>query len=64
MFLKTVLNAIVWTAGAEVPEGGIATPMPTLDELLGYLSSPEELTAERREQIQKRLDEWKALAEP
>ena len=61
MFLKTVLNAIVWTAGEEVPEGGIATPMPTLDELLAYLSSPEELTAERREQIQKRLDEWKTI---
>ena len=59
MFLKTVLNAIVWTAGVEVPESGIETPTPTLDELLGYLSTPDELTPEQRNQIQKKLKEWK-----
>ena len=58
MFLKTVLNAIVWTAGAEVPESGIESPIPTLDELLGYLSTPDELTSEQRQQIQKQLEEW------
>ena len=30
---KVVLNAIVWTAKAEVPEGGIASPTPTETEL-------------------------------
>jgi len=57
MFLKTVLNAIVWTAGVEVPQSGIVTPTPTLDELLGYLSTPDELTPEQRKQIQDRLEE-------
>ena len=62
MFLKTVLNAIVWTAGAEVPESGVVTPVPTLDELLRYLPPPppEALPPQRREQIQKQLDQWKA----
>jgi len=62
MFLKSVLNAIVWTAGVEVPESGVVTPTPTLDELLGYLPapSPQDWTPQRREQIQKQLDQWKA----
>ncbi|MCL2623525.1 MAG: ThuA domain-containing protein [Planctomycetaceae bacterium] len=60
MFLKTVLNAIVWTTGEEVPESGIATPIPTLDELLDYLSPPDEFTPQQRNRIQRRLAEWKA----
>ena len=66
MFLKTVLNAIVWTAGAEVPESGITVPTPTLDELLGYLRTPsqEEWTPQQREQVQKNLDQWKAKSNP
>lgn len=32
-FRKLLLNAIVWTAGATVPEGGVASPTPTQDEL-------------------------------
>ncbi|MCL2624983.1 MAG: ThuA domain-containing protein [Planctomycetaceae bacterium] len=60
MFLKTVLNAVVWTTGGEVPESGIVTPIPTLDELLGFLSTPDELTPQQRNQIQRRLAEWKA----
>ena len=59
MFLKTILNAIVWTAGEEVPESGIVTPTPTLDELLSYISTPGELTPEQKQQIQRNLDEWK-----
>ena len=61
MFLKTVLNAIVWTAGAEVPESGIVSPAPTLDELLRYLGKPNELTPEQKQQIQRKLDEWKLI---
>jgi len=61
MFLKTVLNAIVWTAGAEVPESGVVSPTPTLDELLRYIGTPDELTPERKQQIQKMLDEWKGI---
>ena len=59
MFLKTVLNAIVWVAGEEVPESGIVSPTPTLDELLGYLSTPDGLTPQQKQQIQRRLEEWK-----
>lgn len=32
-FRTTVLNAIVWTAGLEVPEGGVPSEKPTLEEL-------------------------------
>lgn len=32
-FRKLVVNAIAWTAGAEIPEDGIDTPTPTLEEL-------------------------------
>jgi len=59
MFLKTVMNAIVWVAGAEVPETGVVSPLQTLDELLSYLSTTEELTPQRRQQIQRMLDGWK-----
>jgi len=34
---KFILNAIIWTAGMEVPEGGVVTPMPTQEELDSYL---------------------------
>ena len=66
MFLKTVLNGIVWTAGADVPEAGVVVPIPTFEELLGYLPVPvpNELTPQRREQIQKNLDEWKNATAP
>lgn len=30
---KCVLNALVWMAGAEVPEGGVSSKTPTLEEL-------------------------------
>ena len=61
MFLRTVLNAIVWVAGAEVPETGVVSPTPTLNELLGYLGVPSELTPERKQQIQKMLEGWKSF---
>ena len=32
-FRKVVLNAIVWTAGIEVPEGGVNSKTPTFEEL-------------------------------
>ena len=59
VFLRTVLNAIVWVAGAEVPEGGVVTPEITLDGLLSYLPPSDEMTPERKVQIQRQLDEWK-----
>ena len=32
-FRKLVLNAMVWVAGAEIPEGGIETPKPNEADL-------------------------------
>ena len=32
-FRKLVVNAVAWTAGADVPEKGIVTPTPTLEQL-------------------------------
>ena len=32
-FRKIVLNALVWTVGVEVPEGGVPSETPTLEEL-------------------------------
>ena len=34
---KFMLNAIIWTAKVEVPEGGVSTPTPTQEELDAYL---------------------------
>ena len=34
---KFILNAIVWTAKVEVPQGGVSTPTPTQEELDAYL---------------------------
>ena len=34
---KLTLNAIVWTAKLEAPEGGVDTPTPTQEELESYL---------------------------
>ena len=59
MFLKTVLNAIVWTAGMDVPEKGIVVPEVTLDDLLSYLPPSDEMTPDKKNQIQRRLEEWK-----
>jgi len=39
-FRKTVLNALVWIAGAEVPPGGVPSKTPTFEELEGYLGVP------------------------
>ena len=33
-FRKLALNAIVWTAGLDIPQGGVQSPTPTVDELL------------------------------
>lgn len=34
---KFMLNALVWTAGLEAPEGGVSTPVPTKEELDDYM---------------------------
>jgi type 1 glutamine amidotransferase len=39
-FRKAVLNAIVWIAKAEVPQGGVPSKTPTLEELEADLGKP------------------------
>lgn len=39
-FRKSVLNAIVWIAGAEVPKDGVPSKTPTLEEMQADLGKP------------------------
>ncbi|MAT15989.1 MAG: hypothetical protein CMJ46_12050 [Planctomyces sp.] len=58
-----VLNAIVWTAGGEVPEEGVLSSTPTIEELEANqdYDKPADYNPAR---IQKMLSEWKtALAD-
>jgi hypothetical protein len=55
-YRRSVLNALVWIAGAEVPPDGVPTETPTLEELESYLgqSRPANFNADAvREQIRK-----------
>jgi hypothetical protein len=55
-FRTSVLNAMVWLAGAEVPEGGVPSKTPTLEQLESYLGQPRpgNFNAEAvRQQIEK-----------
>ena len=55
-FRKSVLNAIVWIAGAEVPPDGVPSNTPTLEELEADLGKPRprKFNAEAvRKQIQQ-----------
>jgi hypothetical protein len=39
-FRQTVLNAIVWVAGAEVPKDGVPSKTPTFEEMEADLGLP------------------------
>jgi hypothetical protein len=56
-FRKLVLNAIVWTANVDVPEGGVPSKPLSVEDLMGNQDEPvpENFNKER---IQKMLDEW------
>jgi len=56
-FRKLVLNAIVWTAGVEVPPDGVPAGKVTVDDLLQNHDEPipEDFNKAR---IQAMLDEW------
>ncbi|MCA9039703.1 MAG: ThuA domain-containing protein, partial [Planctomycetaceae bacterium] len=59
---KLVLNAIVWTAGGNVPESGVLSATPTLEELEANQDypKPDDYNPAR---IQRLLSDWKiALA--
>ncbi len=56
-FRTAVLNGIVWTAGLDVPEGGVPSKRPTYEELLENQDSgqPRDFDAEP---IKRQIDEW------
>ena len=57
-FRKVLLNGLAWCARAEIPEHGIASPQPTLDELKQNLDEPVPPNYDFR-RIQSDLDQWK-----
>lgn len=57
-FRKLILNAIVWTSGAEVPASGVPAGKVTLEELLQNFDNepvPADFNSAR---VQALLDEW------
>lgn len=61
-FRKLILNAIVWTAGAEVPADGVPAGQVTIDDLLQNHDEPipPDFNEKQRPRIQALLDEWNA----
>jgi len=55
-FRKTVLNAIVWIAKAEVPENGVESKRPTVDDLLAHQDEPIPANF-NRQKIEKEIEE-------
>jgi type 1 glutamine amidotransferase len=56
-FRKLILNAIVWTAGIDVPANGVPSKTPTVEELQANQDYPQPANFDRA-RIQKMLDEW------
>jgi type 1 glutamine amidotransferase len=56
-FRTLVLNAIVWTTGSDVPQGGVQSPTPTIDELLANqdYDAPKNFD---RASLEKKLQTW------
>lgn len=61
-FRKLVLNAIVWCAKLDVPEGGVASKSLTVDDLLANHDEkvPDNFN---KAGIEKMLEEWRAARE-
>ena len=57
-FRKVILNGIVWTAGLEIPQQGIDTPSPSLDELKQYLKKPNTWTPAKETSVRTLIDDW------
>jgi hypothetical protein len=59
MARKCVLNALVWLAGGEVPEGGVETPMPGFNDMQGRI--PQSAPADWYDKKWRTAyDEWAA----
>jgi type 1 glutamine amidotransferase len=63
-FRKAILNAIVWTAHIEVPEGGVVSKRPTVEDLLANLDPKKRDAAETDEVIAKKIEEMNAPYPP
>jgi hypothetical protein len=63
-FRKLMLNAIVWTAGVDVPADGVPAGKVTVDDLLQNHDEPipADFDTKQRPRIQALLDEWNAQA--
>lgn len=59
-FRKLILNAIVWTAGVDVPADGVPAGHVTIDDLLQNHDEPipADFNEKQRPRIQAMLDEW------
>ncbi len=59
-FRRVVLNAIVWTAGLDVPQGGVPLRPITYEDLLANLDSkrPESFPEYKPDEMRRKLDEW------
>jgi len=58
MIRKFVLNAIAWTAGAEVPENGIEVPTPSWEKLLENQDYEPNLSPEDTARWQEKIRLW------
>ena len=58
-FRRLVLNAVVWIAGLEVPEGGVDSKTPTVDDLLANLDEPRPKNWSP-DPLARLLREWKS----
>ena len=56
-FRKTILNAIVWIAHGDVPEQGVKSTRPSIDDLLANMDPKHPMAPFDKEVAQKKLDE-------
>lgn len=56
-YRKLVLNALMWVAGADVPERGVVTPTPTVEELEANQDYPKPESYDV-EKLRTQIEEW------
>ena len=56
-FRTVVLNGIVWTAGLDVPPGGVPSKDPTFDELMTNFDKPQPANYDKHH-VQSMLEQW------
>ncbi len=61
-YRKVVLNGIAWTAGLEIPAGGVPSKAPTFEELRKNLDKPEPPNYDFK-RIRTLLEQWQKESE-